>query len=436
MKNKLTKINRVGEKGVTNSGDFYEIIEYNGANDLLIQFEDGTVFKTYYSCVKSGQILHPKKRNRLNETNVNKDGYSMKIIRYGSATDIDVMFENGYVAKNREYDKFKNGTIFNKFSNTVNRIGKTNKNRQGLNMEIIEYNKEKDIVVLFDDGYKRKTTFAMFNEGYVHHPKYPDAKVKNRLGEVSKNNQGLEMKIIEYRLDKDIDVKFLDSGFIVKNASYGNFKKGNIKDYLFPCILGVGYFGEGKYKSIDTDSKADRKDYITWRGMFNRCYDKREQVKFPSYVGCSVCEEWHNFQNFARWYEENVWNEDDVICLDKDILIKGNKIYSPETCVLVTYKINSMFTKREKCRGSYPIGVSYHKANDKYIASCNDGHGNNKSCNNYIGSYNTPIEAFNAYKIFKESYIRQVADEYKSKYPNFPKRLYNAMYNYKVEITD
>ena len=115
------------------------------------------------------------------------------------------------------------------------------------------------------------------------------------------------------------------------------------------------------------------------------------------------------------------------MCLDKDILVKGNKIYSPETCCFVPNEINVLFTKKEKDRGEYPIGVSI--ISNKYVARCGVGNSKNKT----IGSFKTPKEAFQAYKQYKEQYIKKVADKYKCQIPN---NLYKAMYSYQVEITD
>ena len=113
--------------------------------------------------------------------------------------------------------------------------------------------------------------------------------------------------------------------------------------------------------------------------------------------------------------------------LDKDILNKGNKVYSPDTCVYVPQSINSLFTKSDKVRGEYPIGV--YKQKDKYVAQLNKGNGKQI----YLGSYSTPEEAFQAYKQAKEEYIKEVANEYKDK---IPYRLYEALMNYEVEIDD
>lgn len=119
--------------------------------------------------------------------------------------------------------------------------------------------------------------------------------------------------------------------------------------------------------------------------------------------------------------------------LDKDILIKHNKIYSPETCIYVPQTINGLFTKRDKGRGESCIGTSPLK-NGKYQVNCcllNPKTG--KSKNEYLGLYETQEKGFEIYKYYKERNIKQVADYYKN---IIPVELYQAMYFYEVEIDD
>lgn len=255
---------------------------------------------------------------------------------------------------------------------------------------------------------------------------------KERLGETKINKQGLLMSIIKYNSCHDIDILFND-GYIAKNRLYKNFRELTPTSPYYKSIYGRGYLGEGEYES--SHNFKHNIQYSKWTGMMKRCYDEYVLIKQPTYSVCDVDERWHNFQTFAKWFDENRWSED-CLCVDKDILIKGNKIYSPETCILVDSRLNCMFTKTNKMRGSYPIGVYYKKDVRKYRAQCSILPIKGKKYQIALGHFETPEEAFNAYKQFKESYIKQVADEYKSKYPNFPKRLYDAMYNYEVEITD
>ena len=117
--------------------------------------------------------------------------------------------------------------------------------------------------------------------------------------------------------------------------------------------------------------------------------------------------------------------------IDKDILNKRNKEYCEKYCIFVPRKINSLFTKRGNARGNCVIGVFYRNDCKKYYARLDA-----LKEESHLGSFNTEDDAFNAYKIAKENYIKQVADEYKSKYSNFPQKLYDALYSYEVERTD
>ena len=189
-------------------------------------------------------------------------------------------------------------------------------------------------------------------------------------------------------------------------------------DKLSPSILGIGILGIGKYNS-------KHKFYEIWRGILKRCYCESTQKRQPTYIGCSVDEKWLNFQNFAEWCEQNYI---DGFVLDKDILFKGNKIYGPDTCCFVPNEINLLFTKSNKKRGNFPIGVSYQKLRNNFRASIRK---NNKQIN--LGDFKTPEEAFLKYKFWKESYIKDSAEEWKNIINPI---LYNTLINYKVEITD
>ena len=168
--------------------------------------------------------------------------------------------------------------------------------------------------------------------------------------------------------------------------------------------------------------------------MLRRCYSEDYKNKKPTYIGCEVYNEWLNFQNFAKWFEENYYEiEGETIALDKDILVKNNKIYSPNTCVFVPERINTLFTKADKSRGKLPIGIVEDNRTHHFRARCSTLDENGKIKRVELGSYKTHEEAFIHYKQFKENYIKQVADEYK---PYIPKELYEAMYRWEVDIDD
>lgn len=257
-------------------------------------------------------------------------------------------------------------------------------------------------------------------------------KIIDRTGCENTNNQGQKMKIIRCRGSMDIDVEFED-GTVLCNLACKEFFNGSIKNPNYPSVYGVGIYGIGDY--VCKNNGHNTEEYTRWCGIIERCYSKRFQNQNHTYKDCILCPEWINFQVFAQWYYDNKWDDNIQFCVDKDILLKNNKLYSPDTCVLVDVRINSLFTKTNVNRGLYPIGVFYKKENRKFVAQCSIL-GEVKKQQKHIGLFSTPEEAFYAYKKFKESYIKQVADEYKAKYPNFPNRLYNAMYSYEVEITD
>ena len=175
--------------------------------------------------------------------------------------------------------------------------------------------------------------------------------------------------------------------------------------------------------------------------MLRRCYDAYYINRCLTYKDCYVCDEWLNFQNFAKWYEDNYYEcNGEEMSLDKDILIKGNKIYSPNTCVFTPQRINVLFTKSDANRGEYPIGVHYKfkKVNEyeyHYLEVKCSIMENGKKKGKVLKTLplNRPFQAFTIYKQFKENYIKQVADEYKDL---IPQKLYEALYKWEVEIND
>lgn len=249
--------------------------------------------------------------------------------------------------------------------------------------------------------------------------------VIDRTGEVSYNSFGSLMVITNYRNCDDMDVYFSKYNWTKKHTQYAHFKRGNILCPYERRFYNKGYVGEGIYK-IKINGKPT-KHYKTWQAMLKRAYYPKYKQQHPTYIGCEVYSSWHNFQVFSEWIDKNYYEiEGEQVCLDKDILCKGNKIYSPNTCVFVPQRINNLFTKSDKARGDLPIGVSYRYK--KYVASCRV---NGKT--KHLGSYDTKEEAFQVYKKFKENYIKEVAEEYKNV---IPQKLYEAMIKYEVEIDD
>ena len=229
------------------------------------------------------------------------------------------------------------------------------------------------------------------------------------------------MTITKYNSAIDVEATF-ENGYST-NCYYFDFKRGKVFNPFEKATYGIGYFGDGKYI-------ADSRAYIQWTGMLKRCYSEKYLQKYPSYKDCKVCDEWLNYQNFAEWHENNYYEINNCnMQLDKDILQKGNKIYSPDTCVYLPEEINYIVLSRNSKRGKYPIGVYLHSDKTKFVAQSHDI--NKKMI--YLGRYDTINEAFQVYKKYKEKVIKQVADKYCDL---IPKKAYIALYNYNVEITD
>lgn len=204
---------------------------------------------------------------------------------------------------------------------------------------------------------------------------------------------------------------------------------GDNNRYENKLVCGVGISDNGKYQKYV--NHKDTREYAMWQKMLARCYYDKAQERQPTYQKCTVEDYLLSFQNFAEFYNENKWTDEFRLSPDKDILCHGkdNKIYSRDTILFVDKDINTLFTRRQNCRGEYPIGISKYRS--KYKVVCND---DTKPI--YLGLYITVEEAFDVYKKYKESVIRKVADKYKEKYPSFPDKIYKAMYEYEVFITD
>lgn len=233
------------------------------------------------------------------------------------------------------------------------------------------------------------------------------------------------MTIIAYRGNNDIDVRF-DDGFVRKGVQYVHFRNEHITNPFKRNVYGMGYIGLGKYKSIE--SGTDTPQYKEWHRMLARCYSEKTHKDFPSYKKCCVDNSWLNFQNFASRYDENYYEiQGEKTELDKDILCKGNKVYCEGKCIFAPKRINCLFTKRNASRGEYPIGVS--KSGNRFAAYCHNENGESKT----IGRYSSPQEAFYAYKKYKESVIKRIAQQYRRLIPG---RLYDALIRYEVDIDD
>lgn len=243
----------------------------------------------------------------------------------------------------------------------------------------------------------------------------------DRTGFEFVNKEGYKAVIIRYENACKVQVKF-ENGEGLVSTTFKNCQNGTVRNPYHRSLVNIGFLGVGEYSS--SVKGKETAPYTKWKSMLQRCYNGKN----PTYEDCTVCEEWHCFQNFAKWYNTNAINSSVKYDLDKDILVKGNKVYSPETCCLVPHSLNGLLIKSDSARGELPIGVTKTE-HGTYIASLQL----DNRVREHLGCYKTPELAFMAYKEAKEKRIQEKANEYRE---FISSEVYLALINYKVDISD
>jgi hypothetical protein len=247
---------------------------------------------------------------------------------------------------------------------------------------------------------------------------------KHKVGSVHSTNKYGDFIITKYVNASNVHIKFLNTGYetVTLNSC---ILSGEIRDRYFPSVHGVGIVGEESSR----DSNGNKlKEYFLWNHMLTRCYGKKTKLKLPSYEDCTASTNFKYFPYFKDWCSKQIGFGNEGWQLDKDILVKGNKIYSEDTCCFVPAEINSVFIKCDRSRGEYPLGVNYHKATRKFVARISY-----RKIKTHLGLYDTAEDAFKAYKKSKEKLIKSLADKYMDV---LDPRVYKAMVEYEVEIGD
>lgn len=162
-------------------------------------------------------------------------------------------------------------------------------------------------------------------------------------------------------------------------------------------IAGVGFFDRnGPYRSRVNGKTT--KAYDAWSNMIRRCYQESIIKNNESYRGCKVCDEWHEFTNFAEWYYRNTPDNGNKYHLDKDILSGSGKVYSPETCLMVTRDVNNFFLDSAKTRWRYMIGVHFDKQTGRFRAACR---GVSIVDRSILGRFESELDAHMAWRAVK-----------------------------------
>lgn len=231
-------------------------------------------------------------------------------------------------------------------------------------------------------------------------------KYKLNIGDVYTSNCGIPCKVVERIDGKNVVIEWQDEFKHKQIARPERVMTGKVYNPYFRSTYGVGYPGYGEY--LPARNKAE---YSIWKSMFTRCYSSGYHEYKATYKGCTVCEEWHNFQNFAKWCNEQRGFNLDNYEVDKDLLCVGNKVYSPETCCIVPNYINSLFSVSDANRGELPLGVSLgifsETKGQRYIAQIKNG----KKW--YLGSFSSAMSAHKAWQLAKIEVVKEAIALYK-----------------------
>ena len=255
---------------------------------------------------------------------------------------------------------------------------------------------------------------------YLNDVSYNDCVCK-----VYKSKSSGDFKILKYKDKANVEIQFLKTGFETV-ARLDHIKSGNVKDPYSPSVYAIGVLGT-KYQA--TVNGRITKEYSRWHSMLERCYSDTFKKKYPTYESCEVSENFKSYEYFYEWCQKQIGFNNQDWHLDKDLLVKGNKLYSETTCVFLPQEINKILTKRTVSRGEYLIGVYWSKRSKAFVAQVKK----NKGKQEYLGYFNTELEAFNAYKQAKEAFVKEQAEKWKDKIDS---RAYEALMKYTVEITD
>ena len=252
---------------------------------------------------------------------------------------------------------------------------------------------------------------------------------KDCIGKICRSLNSGDFKIVKYNNSRNVDIQFINTGFET-SSQLEHIKNGNVKDPYVASVHGVGVAG-AKYPSKINGVKT--KEHTLWCNMLKRCYSDDFKKKNPTYEGCEVSENFKSYEYFYEWCNRQIGfgNEgnESPFHLDKDLLIKGNKVYSENTSVFIPREINSVLTKCTASRGENLIGVCWSKTNKAFMAQVCKSKGKRE----HLGFFKTELEAFEAYKQAKESFVKEQANKWKGQ---IDIRAYNALMNYTVEITD
>ena len=252
-----------------------------------------------------------------------------------------------------------------------------------------------------------------------------DVTTKDCVGKVCKSLNSDDFKILKYSDSKNVEIQFLKTDYET-TAQLGDIRNGRVRDPYSPSVYGIGILGT---KHPISEGGVETKEYVLWKGMLRRCYSDNFKKKRQTYIDCKCSENFNSYEYFYGWCQNQIGFNNKDWQLDKDLLIKSNKVYSEDSCIFIPQEINSLLVKCTASRGKHLIGVYWHKKGGAFAAMVSK----NKGKREHLGLFKTELEAFNAYKKAKEAFVKEQANKWKSQ---IDIRAYNALMNYEVNITD
>lgn len=243
---------------------------------------------------------------------------------------------------------------------------------------------------------------------------------KIEIGDIFTVSKSAECTVIKYVNAHNVYVKFNDKHGHTMRTSASSLRAGEVKNPFQPNVYGHGYVGDGENR-IRISGKLSPAA-VAWNNMLRRCYHK--DYKNITYADCYVSDEWLNFQIFAEWFYSQ--NRYDDYQLDKDLLVRGNNIYSEKYCRLVPRELNTILSDSKRARGCLPLGVE--KIGARFASRM-------QTCGErvYLGLFDTAEEAFYEYKKAKEKHIKKTVEKYKE---SICKDIYDSLINFEIKITD
>lgn len=227
---------------------------------------------------------------------------------------------------------------------------------------------------------------------------------KVAVGKKFRNIKGYHFTVVDYENYNRVKIRFDEPKVSYKYTCSANILTGKIANPYHKIASGVGFMGEGLYQ-VENDPKL-KKVLSLWRAILKRCYESGTNKTYKTYEDCTVHEDWHNFQNFAAWYVNHEYYGFGYD-LDKDLLVRGNKVYSAETCCMLPHQLNTSLPIVRGNNNERSVGVYKNRQNKYQVAVTKDG----KRVS--LGVYITDVEASDVYKDFKRKVLVDLAEKWK-----------------------